>query len=48
MHPWRGTAPEEPIRAVTRLTKSDIRRLLELLDAELEVENAVGELYLVG
>ena len=33
---------------MTRLTKADIRRLLELLDAELAVEDALGELYLVG
>lgn len=32
----------------TRLTKADIRRLLELLDGELAAEDAVGELYLVG
>jgi hypothetical protein len=32
----------------TRLTKADIRRLLELLDAELAEQDAEGELYLVG
>jgi predicted nucleotidyltransferase len=32
----------------TRLTKADIRRLLDLLDAELAEQDAVGELYLVG
>lgn len=32
----------------TRLTKSDIRRLFELLDAELAERNIQGELYLVG
>jgi hypothetical protein len=32
----------------TRLTASDIRRLLELLNRELESEQAAGELYLVG
>jgi len=32
----------------TRLTKSDIRRLLDLLNDELAGEDAVGELYLVG
>lgn len=31
-----------------KLTKSEIRRLFELLDAELAKEAAVGELYLVG
>ena len=30
------------------LTKSDIRRLFELLDGELAAEGAEGELYLVG
>lgn len=30
------------------LTKPDIRRLLELLDAELAAENVTAELYLVG
>lgn len=33
---------------MARLTKSDIHRLFELLDAELEAEDAEGELYLVG
>jgi hypothetical protein len=33
---------------MSRLTKEDIRRLFELLDAELAAENADGELYLVG
>ena len=32
----------------TRLSKADIRRLFELLDAELASENVEGELYLVG
>ena len=32
----------------TRLTQADIRRLLELLDAALAEEDAVGEVYLVG
>ncbi len=31
-----------------RLSSADIRRLLELLDAELATENALGEVYLVG
>ena len=31
-----------------RLGKNDIRRLLELLDAELAAADALGELYLVG
>jgi len=30
------------------LTKADIRRLLELLDAELAAQQVTGELYLVG
>lgn len=34
--------------AVSRLSKADIRRLLELLDAELGAVEAEGELYLVG
>ena len=34
--------------APTRLTRADIRRLLDLLDAELAEQDAVGELYLVG
>jgi hypothetical protein len=34
--------------AVFRLTKADIRRLLELLDAELAAEDVEGEIYLVG
>lgn len=34
--------------ARTRLTKADIRRLLELLEGELAEADAVGELYLVG
>jgi hypothetical protein len=32
----------------TSLSKDDIRRLFELLDAELAAEDAQGELYLVG
>ena len=32
----------------TRLTKSDIIRLFELLDSELAKEDSLGELYLVG
>lgn len=32
----------------TRLTSADIRRLFELLDAELASQAVVGELYLVG
>lgn len=32
----------------TRLTRDDIRRLFELLDAELAADGAEGELYLVG
>ena len=31
-----------------RLTKADIRRLLELLNAELADQNTIGELYIVG
>lgn len=31
-----------------RLTKADIRRLLELLNAELAAQNTVGEIYVVG
>ncbi len=34
--------------ATYRLTKADIRRLFELLDAELAAQDAEGELYLVG
>ena len=33
---------------MSRLTKTDIRNLLELLDAELATVDAHGELYLVG
>ena len=33
---------------MTRLTKADILRLFELLDAELAKENSLGELYVVG
>jgi len=33
---------------VTKLTKADIHRLLELLDEELAASDAEGELYLVG
>ena len=33
---------------MTRLTKSDIVRLFELLDAELAKDNSLGELYVVG
>ncbi len=33
---------------VSRLSKADIRRLLDLLDAELGAVEAEGELYLVG
>lgn len=33
---------------MTRLTGEQIRRLFELLDAELAAESAVGEIYLVG
>lgn len=32
----------------SRLTRADMRRLFELLDAELAAEGATGELYLVG
>jgi hypothetical protein len=32
----------------SKLTASDIRRLLELLDAELRTEEVQGEVYLVG
>ena len=32
----------------TRLTKADIHRLFELLDAELGAEDIEGEIYLVG
>lgn len=32
----------------TRLTRTDIRRLFELLDAELARANVTGEVYLVG
>jgi hypothetical protein len=31
-----------------KLTKADINRLLELLNAELAEQNAVGEIYVVG
>lgn len=31
-----------------RLTKADIRRLLELLNAELAEQNTAGEIYIVG
>jgi predicted nucleotidyltransferase len=31
-----------------KLTKADIRRLLELLNAELAAQNTIGELYIVG
>ncbi|MCI0437446.1 MAG: hypothetical protein L0271_28005 [Gemmatimonadetes bacterium] len=34
--------------AAFELTRAEIRRLFELLDAELGVENVVGELYVVG
>ncbi|MGH7570659.1 MAG: hypothetical protein ACREMK_02310 [Gemmatimonadota bacterium] len=33
---------------MTRLTKDDIHRLFELLDAELATQDVEGELYLVG
>ncbi len=33
---------------MTKLTKGDILRLFELLDEELEKENCLGELYVVG
>ncbi len=33
---------------MTRLTKSDILRLFELLEAELAAQDALGEIYLVG
>ena len=33
---------------MTKLTKADILRLFELLDGELEKENCLGELYVVG
>lgn len=33
---------------MTRSTRADIRRLLELLDAELAAQDADGEIYLVG
>lgn len=33
---------------MTRLTKSDIVRLFELLDSELAKDNSLGELYVVG
>ena len=33
---------------MTRLTKTDILRLFELLEAELAKENCLGELYVVG
>lgn len=35
-------------RPAASLSKEDIRRLFELLDAELGAEDAQGELYLVG
>lgn len=35
-------------KAVTRLTKSDILHLFELLDSELAKEDSLGELYVVG
>ncbi len=34
--------------ATFKLTKADIRRLLQLLDTELAAEDVQGELYLVG
>jgi predicted nucleotidyltransferase len=34
--------------AAFKLTRADIRRLFELLDAELAAEDVQGELYLVG
>lgn len=34
--------------ATFKLTKADIRRLFELLDAELAVKDVQGEVYLVG
>jgi hypothetical protein len=34
--------------STTRLTKSDIIRLFDLLDSELAKEDSLGELYLVG
>jgi len=33
---------------MTKLTKADILRLFELLNGELEKENSLGELYVVG
>ncbi len=33
---------------MTRLTKSDIVRLFDLLDSELAKENSLGEVYVVG
>lgn len=33
---------------MTKLTRTDMRRLFELLDAELALSNAEGELYVVG
>ena len=33
---------------MTRLTKADILRLFELLEAELAAQNSLGELYVVG
>ena len=33
---------------MTKLTKADILRLFELLDRELEKDNCLGELYVVG
>ncbi len=38
----------EAAAAVPELTKTDIRRLFELLDEELAAEGCDGELYLVG
>jgi hypothetical protein len=32
----------------TKLSKSDIHRLFELLDKELEIEDCLGEVYVVG
>ena len=34
--------------ATFKLTKADIRRLFELLDAELAAQDVQGEVYLVG
>ena len=38
----------DPRMVSFKMTKADIRRLLELLDAELEADDVQGELYLVG